>query len=69
CHHYLDIVLSIMELIIGNPGGALSIEQAIMEVEIMRENIIKRLDQSIANQETCDVNNFRELNHGRILLG
>lgn len=67
-HQYLDIFLTMIETLVAKPGGAFSIEQATMEVEMVQKGMLDLLATEIKNNSECNSNNFISLHWGRPLL-
>ncbi|WP_186261354.1 HEPN domain-containing protein [Burkholderia gladioli] len=67
-HHYLDIVLNLLTMMLGRPGGPRTIEQANMEVKLM-EGTHRKLLETNAKEETAhDDATFLVSLTGRALL-
>jgi len=67
-HQYLDIVLTLIETLVAKPGGAFSIEQATMEVEMVQKGILDLVAAEAKKNSVCDLDNFISLHWGRPLL-
>lgn len=67
-HHYLDIVLNSIAAAIGVAGGAFSIEQVSMEIEIMKKNYCDALSEARKSDVECSDENYIRLHLGRDLL-
>ncbi|MFM0434858.1 HEPN domain-containing protein [Paraburkholderia strydomiana] len=67
-HHYLDVVLNLLTLILGKPGGPRTIEQANIEVRIKGASQRKLLAKGIADKKDCEDNSFLSFLMGRAPL-
>lgn len=67
-HHYLDVVMDSIEAIIGFAGGAFSIEQVTMEMEIIKKNYCSHVTSAAKLDTECDLDNCSGLHFGRKLL-
>lgn len=68
-HFYLDIVLNLLSIMFGQPGGPRTIEQANMEALIQFTGHQKILTDAASISKECGIENFVELLFGRPLLG
>ena len=67
-HYYLDIILNVLAVMLGRPGGPRTIEQANMEVQAHREVYLKDLKNLSSKNEKCDRDNFGKILFGRALI-
>lgn len=67
-HHYLDIVLTMIEMLLAKPGGAFSIEQAVMEAEMVRQGVFDLVKTEAKKDSVCVLGNFVAIHWGRPLL-
>lgn len=67
-HQYLDIVLTMIETLVAKPGGAFSIEQATMEVEMVKKGMLDLVATEAKKNAECKSDNFISLHWGRPLL-
>lgn len=67
-HHYLDIVLTMIETLVAKPGGAFSIEQATMEVEMVQKGMVNLVDAESKKDSSCSFDDYITLHWGRPLL-
>lgn len=67
-HYYLDLVLALISLMLGDENGCKTIEQANLEARIKSAELVSGINQAIKNDVKCNRDNYAELLFGRDLL-